>query len=113
MRRILIYLVALACVCPASIAIEERSAEELMQACETEDAYCAGFIAGTLSTHRVRDSYSLVVSGQQLLCIPDDITVEQFRKDFMAYVKPRRKEWKWDASALALAALEHYYACIQ
>ena len=91
----------------------ERSARELLKACETNDAYCDGFLAGTLSAHRFRDSYSMVVSGQQLLCIPDDLTLAAYRAQFVAYSTPREKELDWDSSVLALAALEHHHACLQ
>ncbi|MCH9673515.1 MAG: hypothetical protein K0U93_18900 [Gammaproteobacteria bacterium] len=94
-----------------SAAAKERTAGELLAACEAKSEYCDGFLAGTLSAHRVRDSYSAVISGDQLLCIPDDLGVQTYIAQYIAYAKDRQKEHHWEGSAIALATLEHFHAC--
>lgn len=92
-------------------AFEGDPAKKLLESCEVRGEYCKTFLTASLEAHELLGQYVLMVSGSQLLCLPEDVSIEQVRQLIGAHDKARPGDRSYTGGVYVTNVLEQAYPC--
>ena len=98
---------------PVSAAAQWVDAGQILEACQEQQGFLAGYLAGTLNYGEAIQTLDEQVgrSIEPTICVPKDVTIREVGQKFCAYIEAHPERQSWPMGLLSHSALSHSFPC--